>query len=239
MRTNDRSKWYIIPEHHPTIVEPKLFDAVQNKIRRFKTSNKKTCEYPLRSKVFCGCCLHGLRKEKTKNAYYYCRHSFGIESMDCNGVRYPAQELEQAIFETLKKQVEFVCPDGKFDAIPPVDHAADYEQQLTDLQDEKMQLYERCVLGELDVDAYREEKAAIEALILRTKNTYAAVKAQAQEQQSQHEKLVQRKQLVQEFSSADTLTQTLEDLLIDRVYVYPDKRIFINYKIEDIFEDVI
>ena len=31
----------------------------------------------------------------------------------------------------------------------------------------------------------------------------------------------------------------LADLLIDRVYVYPDRRIEINYKVKDIFSDVI
>ena len=35
---------------------------------------------------------------------------------------------------------------------------------------------------------------------------------------------------------ADTLTTELAELLIDRVLVYPDKRIEIAYKIQDIFD---
>ena len=37
-------------------------------------------------------------------------------------------------------------------------------------------------------------------------------------------------------SDADTLTTELAELLIDRVLVYPDKRIEIAYKIQDIFD---
>ena len=35
---------------------------------------------------------------------------------------------------------------------------------------------------------------------------------------------------------SDTLTTELAELLIDRVLVYPDKRIEIAYKIQDIFD---
>lgn len=114
-----------------------------------------------------------------------------------------------------------------------------YEQQLSDMQGQKMRLYEQYVSKELDADSYRREKAAIDALILRIKNIYAAVIAQAKKEQAQHEEQVQRDQIVREISAADSLTQRLADLLIDRVYVYPDKRIEISYKVKDIFSNVI
>lgn len=104
---------------------------------------------------------------------------------------------------------------------------------------QKMRLYEQYVSKELDADSYRREKAAIDALILRIKNIYAAVIAQAKKEQAQHEEQVQRDQIVREISAADSLTQRLADLLIDRVYVYPDKRIEISYKVKDIFSNVI
>lgn len=150
-------------------------------------------------------------------------------------------ELEQAIFETLKGQIEqLICPDGILDSTAAsVERASEYEQQLSDLQGQKMRLYEQYVSKVLDADRYRQEKAAVDALILRTKNIYASVIAQAKKEQAQHEEQVQRNQIVRELSAADCLTQGLADLLIDRVYVYPDKRIEISYKVKDIFSDVI
>ncbi len=240
VRQKERDKWIIIPDHHPAIIDKETFDLAQERMTRFKLPNKKRHEYPLKSKVFCSCCRHALSRTNNKTAYYLCRHSFGIEGMSCNGMKVPVLELEQAIFDILKKQMEIICPDG---ILAPVkvstERASDYEQQLSDMQEQKMRLYEQYVSGTLDADRYKQEKEAVDALILRTKNICAAVKAQAKKEQEEHDELVQRNQIVQEISAADGLTQTLVDLLIDRVYVYPDKRIEIAYKVKDIFSDVI
>ena len=75
----------------------------------------------------------------------------------------------------------------------------------------------------------------LDALILKTRNTLAAVEAQVKQAQERHEEMVQQKRIVQEINGTDGLTQKLADLLIDRVYVFPDKRIEIRYKIKDIF----
>lgn len=241
VRQKDREKWYIIPDHHPAIVDQETFDAAQAKLTRFKLPNKKTHEYPLKGKVFCGCCRHALSRTSNKTSYYHCRHSAGVEGMSCNGMKVLVAELEQAIFETLKGQIEqLICPDGILDsAAASIERASEYEQQLSDLQGQKMRLYEQYVSKVLDADRYRQEKSAVDALILRTKNIYASVIAQAKKEQAQHEEQVQRNQIVRELSAADSLTQGLADLLIDRVYVYPDKRIEISYKVKDIFSDVI
>lgn len=241
VRQKDREKWYIIPDHHPAIVDRETFDAAQTRLTRFKLPNKKPHEYPLKGKVFCGCCRHALSRTGNKASCYLCRHSAGVEGMSCNGMKVFTAELEQAVFETLKGQVErLICPDGVLDSESvSIEKASDYEQQLSEMQGEKMRLYERYVSGELDADSYKREKAAVDALILRTKNIYASVTAQARKEQEQHDELVQRRQIVRELSSADGLTQRLADLLIDRVYVYPDKQIEISYKVKDIFSDVI
>ena len=202
VRQKAREKWYIIPDHHPAIVDKETFDAAQAKLTRFKLPNKKAHEYPLKGKVFCACCRHALSRTSNKTSYYHCRHSAGVEGMSCNGMKVLVA-------------------------------------QLSDLQGQKMRLYEQYVSKELDADRYKQEKAAVDALILRTKNIYASVIAQAKKEQVQHEEQVQRNQIVRELSAADGLTQRLADLLIDRVYVYPDRRIEINYKVKDIFSDVI
>ena len=239
VRQKDREQWYIIPDHHQAIVDRDTFDAAHKSMTRFKLPVKKTHEYPLKGKIFCGCCRHALSRTSNKTAYYLCRHTYGIEGAACNGLKILATELERAIFDTLKKQVALISPDG-IAAPTPVSNekVSVYEQQLSDLREQKMRLYERYVSGELDADSYMNEKAAVDTLILKAKNAYSAVMAQAKQAKEQHEKLAQRHQIMREIAEADGLTQRLTDLMIDRVYVYPDKRIEINYKINDIFSDV-
>ena len=70
---------------------------------------------------------------------------------------------------------------------------------------------------------------------LKTKNAYAAVLAQAQQRRDEQARQDSRKEASKAIFDADTLTTELAELLIDRVLVYPDKRIEIAYKIQDIF----
>ena len=105
-RLKDRESWYIIPDHHPAIIEKAVFDTAQASQLRFSQPNKKKRDYPLKGKAFCGCCGHALSRTMQKTSYYYCRHSEADEESRCHKMRLNAAELEQAVFLTLKKQLE-------------------------------------------------------------------------------------------------------------------------------------
>lgn len=77
-----------------------------------------------------------------------------------------------------------------------------------------------------DEDYHASEKEA---------HVYAAVLAQAKQKQDEQARQDSRKKASKAIFDADTLTTELAELLIDRVLVYPDKRIEIAYKIQDIF----
>ena len=70
-RLKDRESWYIIPNHHPAIVDKSVFDTVQASQLRFSQPNKKKRDYPLKGKAFCGCCGHALSRTMQKTSYYY------------------------------------------------------------------------------------------------------------------------------------------------------------------------
>ena len=105
-RLKDRESWYIIPDHHPAIVERAVFDTVQASQLRFSQPNKKKRDYPLKGKALCGCCGHALRRTMQKTSYYYCRYSEADVESRCHKMRLNAAELEQSVFLTLKKQME-------------------------------------------------------------------------------------------------------------------------------------
>lgn len=233
-RLKDRESWYIIPNHHPAIVEKSVFDTVQASQLRFSQPNKKKRDYPLKGRAFCGCCGHALSRTMQKTSYYYCRHSEADEESRCHKMRLNAAELEQAVFLTLKKQMEAaapLAPDGTLRVDASVPERTEYEQQIEALQDGKRALYERYLMGEIDLNTYKAEKAACDELLLKTKNAYAAVLAQAKQKQDEQARQDSRKEASKAIFDADTLTTELAELLIDRVLVYPDKRIEIAYKI--------
>ena len=154
-------------------------------------------------------------------------------------MRLNAAELEQTVFLTLKKQMGAaapLAPDGTLRVDASVPERAEYEQQIEAPQDGKRTSYERYLTGEIDLNTYKAEKAACDELLLKTKNAYAAALAQAKQKQDEQARQDSRKEASKAIFDADTLTTELAELLIDRVLVYPDKRIEIAYIIQDIFD---
>ncbi len=113
VRMKDRDKWFIIPDHHPAIVDKEVFEQSREKQHRFTLPAKKKQEYPLRSKVFCGCCAHVLARTMNKNPYYQCRHAQADVDSPCYHLKINVSELEQAVFTTLKTQIETAIPLDK------------------------------------------------------------------------------------------------------------------------------
>lgn len=100
----------------------------------------------------------------------------------------------------------------------------------------KQALFERYLLGQIDLDTYKSEKAAYDAEILKVKNSYAAVTAQAKLKREEQARQSSRQEIAHSITEADVLTSELTDLLIEKVYVFPDNRIEIVYKVHDLFE---
>lgn len=238
-RLKDREKWYIIPDHHPAIIDKATFEKAQSTQRRFSQPNKKKRDYPLKGIVFCGCCNHALSRVQQKRPYFMCRHSQADETSCCHNMRAYAAELEQAIFQTLKKQLDVVLTfgdDGTIRLGAVVAERSEYEKQIEALQDSKQALFEQYIMGELDMEAYKAQKAAYDATILKTKNAYAAVAAQAKQKQEEQDRQTSRQEVAKAITDAEGLTPELIDLLIEKVYVFPDNRIEIAYKVQDLFE---
>ena len=237
-RMKDRDKWYVIPDHHPALISKKLFDKVQGTVTRFSLPNKKQHDYLLKGKVICGCCGHSLSRVMQKTPYYHCRHSEADSAMRCYGMRIGIAELEQLIFSILQKHMEIGSTGVKpaKNLLPASGSLPQYEEQISAIQDSKMRLYETFLSGEISVEEYKAQKEALDAALIKAKSAHTALTAQAKQAQEEHSEQVQRQAIIQEIASADSLNAAIADMLIEKVLVFPDKRIEIIYKIKDIFD---
>ena len=113
---------------------------------------------------------------------------------------------------------------------------SEYEKQLEDLRDQKQALFERYLLGQIELDTYKSRKTDYDAEIRKVKNAYAAVTAQAKLKREEQARQSNRQEIVHSIAEADALTSELTDLLIEKVYIFPDNRIGIVYKVHDRFE---
>lgn len=238
-RFKDRSKWYIIPDHHPAIVDKALFDKVQETVRRFSQPHKKQRDYLLKGIVFCGCCDHALSYVSNKRPYFVCRRSQAAENGPCHDLKVDALELEQAIFQTIKAQLEAVLSirkDGSISLDTVVAERTEYEKQIEALEDSKQSLFEQYIMGEIDVGNYKSQKASYDAAILKAKNAHAAIAAQAKKKKEEQNRQSSRTEIAKAITDAEGLTPELVSLLIEKVYIFPDKRIEIAYKVNDLFD---
>ena len=154
-------------------------------------------------------------------------------------MRYEATALEQAIFVSLKKQMDALGADSIESAgtvKTVLSQRPEYERQIEALEDNKLNLYEQYQLRKIDLDTYRTLKETLDAQLLKTKNAFAALTSQAKREEEAKEKEAQRKSISKELAEETGLTTALADLLIDRVRVYPGNRIEIEYKVQDLFE---
>ena len=72
--------------------------------------------------------------------------------------------------------------------------------------------------------------------ILKAKNAHAAIAAQAKKKKEEQNRQSSRTEIAKAITDAEGLTPELVSLLIEKVYIFPDKRIEIAYKVNDLFD---
>lgn len=112
---------------------------------------------------------------------------------------------------------------------------ADFDRQIFELQEEKRKLYEALVSGRIPLPEYKDQKEQISEKLLEVQNTKAVVMARLEAEQEERQHQRQQMDISRMLTESDGLTSELVDLLIDKIYVYPDKRVDIAFKIRDSF----
>ena len=237
VRMKDESQWVKIPDHHQAIISRELFDQVQAQRPRFKCPKKKARAYPLRSKVFCGCCGHAMPRRATKNATFFCRYTLVNEAADCHGLTVTEAELEGMLYEILSKQAQIIlnvanlANAGRLDV--QLARQAEYDKRIEGCLDQKRVLYEQLILKQITMEDYKSQKAAVDSELDRLREIHSDLKVRTSQMEMDEKAKSARTELAWEVVGAGGLTAGLADTLIDRVYVYPNNQVEIVWKIKD------
>jgi hypothetical protein len=251
--TQAESEWIKIPNHHPAIIDKKLFDEVRKiksqksnspRKRKIYTSQKyRKIENPLKGKVICGCCGHTMQLGCTKNAKFMCHFTNVAADLECYRLSISAHDLADTIFGIITKQVQSVTNIDEITDTSELriktEQQSDYEKQIEKMNKEKYRLYERFVVGEVDKDDYRATKINLDTELARITQIHAVLSEETSKLAEAKIKGSERKKLGEKLSSENTLERSLVDLLINRVVIYPDNKIEIEWKITNFFSDEI
>ena len=237
VRMKDESQWIKIPDHHQAIISKELFDQVQAQRPRFKCPKKNARTYPLRGKVYCGCCGHAMPRTAKKSATFYCRYTQVNESAPCHGLTISEAELEGMLYEILSKQAQVILNvadlsnAGRLDV--QLSEQAEYDKQINRCLDQKRALYEQFILKQITMEDYKIQKSAVDSELDRLRTIHSNLKVQTSQMEMDEKSKSARTELAREVVGAGGLTAGLADTLIDRVYVYPNNQVEIIWKIKD------
>jgi DNA invertase Pin-like site-specific DNA recombinase len=232
------SEWVKIPNHHPAIIEQPLFDAVRKVIsEKSKPAQKQEAgtvqsyynvSNPLKGKVVCGCCGHIISLSSAKEASFQCRFTLSAAKIACHKLRISNSKLEEVVRESIKRHAKAVldtdvCAGTSALCSPAI---VEYEGRIEKLQDDKRQLYESIVMGGMSRDEYNLQKSVIEIEIKQLLRVHKAMLNENMKQAPGTAYIDAAKKALK----ANTLTKELVDLLIEKVLVYPDGKIEIIWK---------
>ena len=235
----DESEWVKIPNHHPAIISMDMYKEVQRNRVTFKLSERKPREYSLRAKVICGCCEHAMSRFGTIPKFH-CRHTKIDESAECHDLKIKEQELESLLFDIISRQAQVVLNTTALTELEPIDFdkgkGIEYERQLEKCSTDKRRLYEKYVLGEIDTKEYSNLKSQIDIEHEHLDRVYTAWKKQLSFLEAEQAVTDMVHDIAKKVTLENKLTKVLVDLLIDKVLVYPDNRVDIDWKMSGFFD---
>jgi hypothetical protein len=198
---------------------------------------KKPREYTLRAKVVCGCCRHAMQIAPRKERAFVCRYTRVNENAECYKLEIVEQELESLLFEIINKQAQVILNiDGLGDTANlslKIEQQTEYEKQIEKCREEKCNLYEQYVLRQLDAEAYKKEKSALDADLSRLNRAFGVLKKETAVMLAAKASDDELRNLAENAIGTGKLSRSLMDLLIDKVYVYPGNRVEIKWKVAD------
>ena len=114
---------------------------------------KNARAYPLRGKVFFGCCGHAMPRVAKKNAAFFCRYTKVNESADCHGPTGTGAGPEGMLYEILSKQAQVIFNVADLANVGQLDiqiaQQAECDKQIEGCLDQKRVLYEQLVLKQI------------------------------------------------------------------------------------------
>ena len=102
-----REEWKVFENHHEPIVEKDIFNEVQKKFGNSKIRSRKSIEYPLKGKLYCGHCKRTLKVMKLAGGklFFYCSSKNIMQEEVCLRDSLSNEELEKIVVEEIQRQI--------------------------------------------------------------------------------------------------------------------------------------
>jgi len=215
--------------HEPIITYPQYIRAVSS-LKQQKAAERKN----FKNIYYCGCCGRALF-----NANYgtiFCKQrSFKTDS-DCRDIEIYEHDADMAVLASVKKEAELFLDRDKLSRqvvkrkspLSVSDRINSTIKSIEPAQKSWIALYDKYADGKLEREFFLNEKKQYNADMEQLEQELAALRQTQEEQEGSQRKADQALAFLDE----EELTEDMKEKLIEKVIVYPGKRIEIVWKFE-------
>jgi len=233
----DREEWLVRPDSHPPIISKEDYASVQ-KLKRHSVRRRdiNPKNYILRGKMKCGCCSYALSYNSNREPVFRCQHTRGDSSAECHKMKIKVREIDEAVLSIITKQAEIVLKTADSLKITKLKGAergiVDCEKQINEFLEQRQKYYEQFVLGEIDTSVFNKLKTECSAQLDRLDSQLALLK-QAERNKIRGAKV---SEIAKTVLNETATHHEIVDALIEKVSVFPDNRIEIEWKFTDFIQ---
>lgn len=240
-----KEEWKVIPDHHEALVTKEVYEQVSS-FRPDYPMGKKRERHPLTGKLYCGGCRYAMvyKPLRGKNKYrrFECsKHALHQIPGCCTC--FHADVLEELVLAVINKELMLrgkaagqekclrTLQKSRLGTIKNQISGLKREQEQT--QFSKGRAYEEYAAGGMMPDEYRKRADELNRQAERISGQIHDRRKQLLILETEMERLdTDMKQIIR-YSHMEELTQKLTDTFINRIYVYKNKRVEIEWKFRE------
>lgn len=246
----EESEWIRIEDAHEPIISHTDFMAVKAMLGRDRRSNgDRDCLGLFSGFLFCGDCGQTMVRKTVpsrnkKYIYYVCS---GSKRGECGQHSISEKELERVVLRSIRDQVSFVLDLDRtlafIDSLPAADRKVfNFDAQITRIEEElerarkmKLRIYEDLADGIISKADYMEFRENYSRVIEQKKEALARVRRERNDAAASGVEERSWVALFREQENIEELNRRVMMSLIDRILVYENHIVEIQYKYRDEF----
>lgn len=250
MRTRSENDWVVVENNHQAIIDPLVFSTVQKMMERDTRRPPNTdVLLPLAGVLFCPDCGFSLQRrtvKRGKQKYYYYVCASYKNGKGCSSHSIEQKKLEEIVLHAISNQIQMIVELNKLVqdiGMKSIDQVrlkrldvmiAQKEQDMDHDKEFRMKLYEALNDDLIDRDEYEKMRMKYTKQIEDTEKAIGKLQIQRADILSNN---ATDNSWIMQFIKFQGLTELSHEAvvtLIDRIYVYEDKhiRIEFNYRNE-------
>ncbi len=249
MRVRDEEQWCVNKDNHEAIIDEYTFESVQKVLKRdTRVAPNTDAVNPLSGLVFCADCGRSMVKRSVSRGnkkfhYYIC--STNKKGDGCSSHNISIETLENTVMRAIKNQINLVVEMKQL--LEEVNHSeilsvklkridlliAEKNKEIDKQKDFRMKLYEALSDGLIERDEYDAMRRRSTATIEAGEAAVKKLDAERAEIVSQNTKNLTWLEQFARYQNYAKLSREIAVAFIDKVTVYEDKTVHIDFNYRD------